>query len=287
MQSIWPLTDKQRPARRFIDTVAHTLRLVPGFCNICGGLTIFNVKHPNFREHANCVRCKSVNRQRQIAAALLSCVEGDGTMTRLTSSLYSLPAGLVIWNAETTRALHTRLKQHPGIHYIASDFVDARHASGERVGEVLHVDMQHTHFEDNSIDFILSSDVLEHVPFFEVALKETYRVLKPGGCHIFTAPFYHHRFTNEIRAAQTDDGSIIYNRRAWYHDDPLRPEGVLTYTVFAPELLCQLERTGFEARLLRLHSPWHGIYGQNGLVIVARKALPPNHARDWIFSDPA
>lgn len=286
MQSIWPLTEDQRPVRRLMDAAAHSLRLAPGFCNICGRFTVFNAKHPNFREHANCLRCKSVNRQRQIAAVLLSCVKRIGPLAHLGSSIRSLPAGLVIWNAETTRALHTSLQQHPSIHHIASEFVDGRHDSGERVSGVLHVDIQHTHFQDNSIDFILSSDVLEHVPFFQTALRETYRVLKPGGCHIFTAPFYHHRFTNEIRAVQQVDGSINHNRKAWYHDDPHRPEGVLTYTVFAPELLCQLEKTGFEAKLLRLHSPWHGIYGQNGIVIVARKAIPPNHARDWIFPDP-
>lgn len=213
MQSIWSLTEKQKPVRRLIDAVARTLQLVPGFCNICVGLTIFNVKHPNFREHANCLRCKIVNRQRQIAAVLLSCVQGDGTTAQLASSIRSLPAGLVIWNAETTRALHSSLQRPPGIHYIASEFVDGRHASVARVSDVLHLDIQHTHFQDNSIDFILSSDVLEHVPFFEAVLKETYRVLKPGGYHIFTATFYHHRFTNEIRAVQQADDSITHNKR--------------------------------------------------------------------------
>jgi len=37
-------------------------------------------------------------------------------------------------------------------------------------------------FEDNSFDFVLSSQVLEHVKDFDDYMKECYRVLKPGGC---------------------------------------------------------------------------------------------------------
>lgn len=195
-----------------------------------------------------------------------------------------MPGNIVVWNAEATRALHASLKRHLGTNYISTEYVDSNLQSGDSVADLIHVDIQRTHFQENSFDFILTSDVMEHVPFPEKALKETYRVLRPGGCHIFTAPFYHHRFTNERRATMQEDGSIEHHRRPWYHDDPLRPEGVLAYNVFAPELLCQIEAVGFEARLLRLHSPFHGIYGQNGLVIVARKAIPPNHARDWIFT---
>jgi ubiquinone/menaquinone biosynthesis C-methylase UbiE len=36
-------------------------------------------------------------------------------------------------------------------------------------------------FEDNSFDMVFSSHVLEHIPDFEKAMKEIYRVLKPNG----------------------------------------------------------------------------------------------------------
>lgn len=157
--------------------------------------------------------------------------------------------------------------------------------SGETRNGILHVDMQATHFGDNSIDFILSSDVMEHVPYPRQALMETCRILRPGGCHIFTAPFYRHRFANETRV-RVDDGAVAtYLRRPWYHDDPLRAGGALVYTIFAPELLCQLEDMGFEARLYLVCSPLQGILGANGIVIVARKASTPRYARDWVFGD--
>lgn len=287
MQSIWPLKDKQHPFRRLMDAFARHMHVMPGYCNICANLTIFHTRHPNFREHVRCWRCGSVNRHRQIAAVMLSTVHGTGTTASWFSSLRRLPRSLTVWTAETTRSLHANLRKHLGENCIASEFVDAGIASGQVVKGVLHVDIQHTHFHDNSLDYILTSDVMEHVPYPELALKETYRILKPGGYHIFTAPFYHHRFTNEVRSELGVDGSMTHHRQPWYHDDPLRHQGVLAYTVFAPELLCQIEKVGFEAQLLRLHSPLHGIYGQNGLVIVACKAAPPNHARDWIFPDAA
>jgi len=287
MQSIWPLTVNQRPLRRLLDAVARRMHFMPGYCNICANLTVFHTRHPNFREHVRCLRCGSVNRHRQIAAVMLSTLHGTGTTASWFASLRRLPPNLSVWTAETPRAVQARLKDRLGANCISSEYLDAGLVSGQEVKGVLHVDIQRTHFLDNSLDYILTSDVMEHVPHPESALKETYRILKPGGYHIFTAPFYHHRFTNEVRSEYNADGSLKHHRQPWYHDDPLRPQGVLAYTVFAPELLCQIEKIGFEAQLLRLHSPLHGIYGQNGLVIVARKVIPPNHARDWIFPDAA
>ena len=42
--------------------------------------------------------------------------------------------------------------------------------------------------EDNSIDFILCSHVFEHVPDDLLAMRELYRVLKPGGTAILQVP---------------------------------------------------------------------------------------------------
>ena len=281
IQTIWPTI----AAPRIWDKIALKVGYTPGYCVICGLATIFKVDNPNFREHVVCTSCGSRNRQRQIASLLLSYLSSDCENMRPFACIKDIPKEVVIWNAENTRALHEKLALHLGSNYISSEYIDSLLESGEQKDGVLHVDMQDTHFEDNSLDFILSSDVMEHVPMPLKALKETYRILKPGGRHIFTAPFYHHRFTNEQRAVMDDKGAVKYFRQPWRHDDPLRAEGVLVYTIFAPELLCQLEQIGFEAKLCLLYSPFHGIFGSNGIVIVATKAIPPNYARDFIFPD--
>ena len=229
------------------------------------------------------MRCRSVNRQRQIVAVLLA--EALQAQAARFSSLCSLPRQLTLWNAETTRALHSALARHLQGNYLSSEFIDSGLRSGEVRAGIMHVDMQQTHFADESIDYILSGDVLEHMPAPLKALEESYRILKPGGAHIFTAPFYHHRFTIERRSAISADGAVQHLMKPWLHNDPVRPdEGALVFNVFAPELLCEIEKIGFEARLLLLHSPLHGIYGNNGIVIVARKSVPADHAKDWIFA---
>jgi SAM-dependent methyltransferase len=201
------------------------------------------------------------------------------------ASLTDIPRNLVVWNTETTRALHEKLGAHLGANYISSEFIDPERPSGAMVDGVLHVDMQKTHFADESIDYVLSSDVVEHIPHYLDAMSETYRILRFGGAHVFTVPFYHHRFTVERRSAMHPDGSVEHMMKPWYHGDPLRPEGVLCFNVFAPELLVELEKIGFEAQLLRIHDPLRGMLGFNGIVIVARKVRTPDHRKDMIFGD--
>jgi SAM-dependent methyltransferase len=278
IESLWP--DQAKLSRT--DRLLHRIGKYPGFCPVCGSWTRFVVDDPNFREHVPCGSCGAVNRYRQMAVVLLRLIDPK---RRLFPSLRDIPRNLVIWNTETTRALHATLAAHLGANYIASEFVDPALPSGKSVDGVLHVDMQRTHFADESLDYILSSDVVEHIPFYLDAMRETYRVLKYGGAHVFTAPFYHHRFTVERRSEMKSDGSIEHRFKPWYHGDPLRPEGVLCFNVFAPELLVELESIGFQAELLRVHDPLRGILGFNGIVMVARKVKNPDHRRDVILGD--
>lgn len=44
-------------------------------------------------------------------------------------------------------------------------------------------------FEDNSFDVVLCTEVLEHLPYPELAIKEFSRILKKDGIMILTAPF--------------------------------------------------------------------------------------------------
>lgn len=305
METIWPLTESRNSVKSMIDRLAYHIKRAPGFCNICGRFTVFKTHVAGFREHVECSRCGSRNRQRQIASVLMSYALarnqqpsdlvdylGSGPASRRLrngpshpsmASIKDLPKDIVIWNTETTRALHMSLKDHLGSNYISTEFIDSSLNSGEVLNGVVHGDIQCSHFAGDSLDFMITGDVFEHIPFPEKAISESYRILKPGGCHIFTAPFYHHRFTNERRATLQDDGTVEQHMRPWYHDDPLRPEGALVFNIFAPELLCMMEKQGFEVRLLKLHSPLYGIYGQNAIVLVARKIMPAVSERDAVF----
>ena len=45
---------------------------------------------------------------------------------------------------------------------------------------------------DNSFDSVLCTSVLEHIEEPEQALRESFRILKPGGYAIYTVPFFWH-----------------------------------------------------------------------------------------------
>lgn len=50
------------------------------------------------------------------------------------------------------------------------------------------VDMMNMPFENESFNFFICSHVLEHVDSDDQAIKELYRITKPGGCGILMAP---------------------------------------------------------------------------------------------------
>jgi len=60
----------------------------------------------------------------------------------------------------------------------------AKKCNSKRViGSILEIP-----FADNTFDFVVSSEVIEHTPEPYLALKEIYRVLKPGGKMVLSTP---------------------------------------------------------------------------------------------------
>lgn len=263
---IWPWKSQ----RYLLDRLLLRMGFMPGYCAVCGNPTVFRLRSENFREDVTCAVCGSFNRQRQTVHVLLSSIKGGDVGP--FASIKNIPASTKLWNAEANRALHNRLLAHLKDNYYSSEYIDPGLKSGQVWDGVLHVDMQQTHFEDGTLDFVLSSDVLEHLPHPDRALREIFRILRPGGYHIFTVPFYGHRFLNEKRVETDENGVETFLLPPLYHGDPVRAEGgALVYNIFAPELLCEIEAIGFDTRLLRVYSPFRGILGDNGLVIAVRK----------------
>jgi SAM-dependent methyltransferase len=133
---------------------------------------------------------------------------------------------------------------------------------------------------ERSLDFLISTDVFEHVqPPVSVAFENACRLLKPGGCLIFTVPYTNEPGTRTVEhfpdlydfELQTAPGqpARLRNRtrdgQEQVFDDLVFHGGgglTLEMRVFTEEsLLQELARAGFEdVRICREQDLEHGIY---------------------------
>jgi SAM-dependent methyltransferase len=89
-------------------------------------------------------------------------------------------------------------------------------------------------FKDASFDTVFATEVLEHCADPLVMLRETYRVMKDGGCFFFTVPF-------------------LWNLHEVPHDE-------YRYTPFALKRL--LSESGFKGIEIKATGGWHASMGQ-------------------------
>jgi hypothetical protein len=239
--------------------------VLSGACPVCGTHGRFTGFTDNPRESGRCSNCQSFNRQRQMAYLIRQqCgLPNDGS--------WHFPPGFAIYNTETTGALHLQLAGLPG--YVCSEYFGDQYTSGEMVEGRLHEDLQALSFANDSFDLVMSSDVMEHMPEPYIAHAEIFRVLKPGGRHIFTVPYSPALAEDQVRA-KIVDGEIVYLEEKAFHGDPVRPdEGVLVWTIFGLNMLDRLRALGFEAAQWVLDESSHGIIGAGMVIFEARKPL--------------
>lgn len=119
------------------------------------------------RPDALCPFCESLERHRLLWLFL-----------RERTNLLSGPLDLLHLAPEP--CLQSRLCRLPSLRYMTADLNDASVS--------VKVDIQFLPFGDASFDAVLCSHVLEHVPDDRRAMRETLRVLKPGGWAILQVP---------------------------------------------------------------------------------------------------
>lgn len=249
--------------RSLIEKIISTLGKFPIICPVCGKISfISKIDRNNFRETCNSHCCNSTNRQRQIAYILC----GKLGLNSL-SKIEKYPG--IIYNTESFGSVHNQLAKNK--HYISSEYFGEKYKSGQIVNGFLHQDLMKLSFENNSLDYILSSDVFEHIANPYKAHHEIYRVLKKGGSHIFTVPFLHNQILDDKRAIISAD-KIKILKEVIYHLDGVRPkEGALVFTHFSMEMLVELSKIGFNVQMYKIFNPVRGIIGYNAFVFCATK----------------
>jgi len=242
-----------------------------GFCVCCGEPRTFQVSSmyssrsyddgryiPNWREHLNCMQCSVVNRVR-------------GSL-HLFQQVFNVDQSHKIYLTENVTQNYNWLAQRyphlQGSEYFVGDF-----KSGDLNNGILHQDVQNLSFQNDTFDYVLSFDVLEHVPEPEEAFREFYRILRPGGSLLFTVPFSSTKQDHLIRARLEADGSIVHFEEPEYHGNPVDMEaGSLCYRYFGWQVLEDLRVAGFEkSAVLSYWSEEFCYLGDPQFVIVATK----------------
>lgn len=174
---LWLLLHLRRPGDRHGDT--------RGSCAVCGAETRF-VRNSWIlpadlarewprefvdRESQLCAECGANRRVRRIAEVLVS-LYGENARS-VTELMREEPfRRLAIAEINSIGRMHDFLAGHPGLSY----------------SEYPEEDLLRLSYPDASFDLVLTSDTLEHVPDPRLALRETRRVLRAGGRHVFTVP---------------------------------------------------------------------------------------------------
>jgi SAM-dependent methyltransferase len=114
-------------------------------------------------------------------------------------------------------------------------------------GDVLHQDLTQLTFADNTFDLCMSYEDLEHIPDYKAVINELYRVTKPGGHVLLSAPFIFENDKTITRATINPKGEITYLMEPEYHGDPVLPLGILCYYHFGWDLLDSFRNAGFSS----------------------------------------
>lgn len=221
-----------------------------------GGIETEQGWQPNWRERMLC-QCELNNRQR----AIIHTIKDSISMRRETG--------------QDTIVLYATEQVTPVYQWLVDYFEDVQCIGSEYLGENIpggtvqdgvmpnmrHEDVENLSFADNSIDIIMSNDVLEHVNQPQKALKEMYRVLKPKGEAFISIPF-HVASQTTVRRAEINNGQLQHYLEPAYHGNPISEQGSLVFNDFGWDFLNALHEAGFTEACLCHY--WSSLYGYLG-----------------------
>jgi SAM-dependent methyltransferase len=171
---------------------------------------------PN-RANARCPSCGARNRQRRLWLYL----------ERKTNLLVDR---LRVLHFAPERIFEEWLGSRPNLDYVSTDL--------ERPRAMVKADITDLPFPDDSFDAILCSHVLEHVVDDRNAMRELYRVLRPGGWAVVLVPI------DFSRSETFEDPTIVApadRERLFGQDDHVR--------VYGRDFTARLEEAGFTVRV--------------------------------------
>lgn len=246
-------------ALRYISSIkypfqAESFKKKEGHCDACGDEASFeyfdvindrlasewkinkSLQHAySVRESMHCSSCRCSVRLRALARAITLVFD-----PRSKSLMESIKKGVFksknVAEINACGDLHEILKKIKSLEY--SEYAG-------RVKGVRDEDLQNLTYKDNAFDLILTSDTFEHVPDYQKALTEIYRILKPGGYHIYTLPLIFSRKTKRRVKIYRDKLEMI--ARPSYHG--AGEEDNLVCTEFGIDFMNELKKSNFRTNI--------------------------------------
>lgn len=222
----------------------HRPGVVPAELARRWGLTPRLVAAVAHKETDLCSRCGAKLRARRLARVLLDLDPAGGA--RSVAGWVGTPEARALRVAEFNRVegLHDALARLP--RFTATDFRDDAEP-GTVVDGVRTEDLTRLTFADGSFDLVVTSETLEHVPDLDRALAEIFRVLAPGGRHVFTVPWLPGVPQTYPRARIGPDGARVDLAVPIAH--PGGDWGYPVFTEIGADLPDRLRAAGFEAEV--------------------------------------
>jgi SAM-dependent methyltransferase len=197
------------------------------------------------KESLSCANCGAKLRARRMAATILGLYPTDPAVTSI-AAWTRRPNSRALRVAEFNRidGLHEAITALPNLAY--SEFREGA-LPGTVVDGIPAEDLTSLSFPSESFDLILTSETLEHVPDLSLALAEIWRVLVPGGIHVFTVPLLPSVESTFSRAVLQADGSVRHLATPIHH--PGGDVGYLVFTEFGADLPAIHAEHGFEVEV--------------------------------------
>lgn len=198
----------------------------------------------NIRNDDYCLRCKSTSRNRHLLLTMLNYYNQKNIKE---FKVYIETNQLKIFNASSVGIIPKIFTKAINSEYFTNV------PSGEYVQGVLCQDLTNTSFEDNHFDIVITEDVLEHIPNYEKAFSEIHRILKPGGCHFFTIPYFFDKKTT--KRFKEINNEIILTEPIEYHGEPFRGK-LPCYVDYGIDIFERQKEIGFRETYLKI-SRWY------------------------------
>ncbi|MFT6435728.1 MAG: SAM-dependent methyltransferase [Candidatus Azotimanducaceae bacterium] len=242
-------------SRSLLENALQTKKTFFMYCDYCGGVKQMQVSMANdswtdLRGQFICDSCGLSNRDR----LFYKCI---------SRSIHDVSSKGLIFEKSTLmyKRLEARLEKLTGVEFGGYE-IEPGALFETNQGVFEHQDMQNMSYPDNTFDYVLHSDVLEHIPDPFKALSEIKRVLKPNGVCLFSTPIYSNTFIHKKTAVMVD-GKVQFTGPEMYHGDPIREEGVPVFYLFGLNLLEDVVALGLSGSYLLEHSLVNGIFSNN------------------------